>query len=812
MKKLGLILVASFCLASFGSSVSAQTTYTWNQNSFAAWTTATNWTPTRTTPASNDILVFNSGATTTATGVPGEQIGQLLISGGTTITLQPAAGVLTLTILGNVGTDLSVATGSHLRITGGDTNTNTLKILLAAGATGSIAGEMTFTTAQHQIDAADASGITFTSGSTFTYSPGSAAGNSFTNAGTPSAVVFASGSKYVCGGGASPFGLAEPASKVVFQTGSLYRHNSTAAPSFSGRTYANVEVSFVGVTVTGSSAVSMDDLTVTFGTLNFNMTGLGHSIKGNIVVGAGSNLNFAPASALTVNLNGTSVQAISNSSQLTLNNVDLTVVINNPNGITLLSNVDIRNGTLNLTSGNITTGANRLFISAPATVTRTSGHVIGNLRKGFLAPGTKTFEVGTANGYSPVTLNSTGTFGEFTIKATEGAHPNVNPATSLQRFWTITATTNASADLTFQYLVGDVVGTEANYKVVRVSGGTPTVFPSSTVNPAAHTVSIAGVTSFSDWTASEDVAPTQEFGEVIGQVTNGVGGPPVPGTVVRLTGTQNRKTITDANGRYRFDNVATSGSYTVTPSRVNFVLTPNQRALTQLGNTNDASFIALPTGGTANPLDTPEFFVRQHYVDFLNREPDESGFNFWSDQMISCGSDATCLDRRRTNVSAAYFLSIEFQETGGLVDGLYRTSFDRLPFYSEFVPDTQIVGQNVVVGRTGWENQLETNKQAFLNAWVQRPAFVNAYGTLGDEAYVDTLISHTGVTFTSSERNALVNSLVNHTATRAQVLRQIAEDPRFKALKFNETFVMMEYFGYLRRDPDAVVFSSGSTS
>jgi len=273
-----------------------------------------------------------------------------------------------------------------------------------------------------------------------------------------------------------------------------------------------------------------------------------------------------------------------------------------------------------------------------------------------------------------------------------------------------------------------------------------------------------------------------------------------------MTGTQNRKTITDANGNYRFDDVLTSGAYTVTPSRPNFSFSPTERSLSQLGNSTDAPFTGISTGTTNNPLDTPEYFVRQHYVDFLNREPDESGFNFWSDQIVSCGTDAVCIERRRVNVSAAYFLSIEFQETGGLVDSLYRTSFNRRPFYSEFVPDTQIVGQNVVVGRAGWENQLETNKQAFLNAWVQRSAFVSAYGALSDAAYVDTLISHTGVTFSSSERNALVNSLVNHTATRAQVLRQIAEDSRFKALKFNETFVMMEYFGYLRRDPDASGF------
>ncbi len=297
-------------------------------------------------------------------------------------------------------------------------------------------------------------------------------------------------------------------------------------------------------------------------------------------------------------------------------------------------------------------------------------------------------------------------------------------------------------------------------------------------------------------------APTAAFGDVTGQVTNSNDGMPVAGAVILLTGTQNRKTITDANGNYRFDNVQTSGVYTVRPSRVNFSFSPSERSLSQLGINTDASFSAIPTGGVSNPLDTPEFFVRQHYVDFLNREPDESGFNFWSDQIIGCGSDENCIERRRVNVSAAYFLSIEFQETGGLVDSLYRVSFARRPLYNEFVPDTQILGNNVIVGVTGWEQQLTTNKQTFIDAWVQRPAFVNMYGNLTDDAYVDTLISHTGVTFSQSERDALVNGLISHTSTRAAVLRQVAEDRRFVSAKFNQAFVLMEYFGYLRRDPD----------
>jgi len=134
---------------------------------------------------------------------------------------------------------------------------------------------------------------------------------------------------------------------------------------------------------------------------------------------------------------------------------------------------------------------------------------------------------------------------------------------------------------------------------------------------------------------------------VTGQVTDSSNGTPVPGTVIRMTGTQDRKTITDANGNYRFDNVQTSGVYTVTPSRANFSFNPAQRSLSNLGNNTDAAFSAIPTGVTNNPLDTPEYFVRQHYVDFLNREPDESGFNFWSDQIIGCGSDLTCIDGRR---------------------------------------------------------------------------------------------------------------------------------------------------------------------
>src|SRR5882672_2582969 len=202
-----------------------------------------------------------------------------------------------------------------------------------------------------------------------------------------------------------------------------------------------------------------------------------------------------------------------------------------------------------------------------------------------------------------------------------------------------------------------------------------------------------------------------------------------------------------------------------------------------------------------DPIDTPEYFVRQHYLDFLGREPDESGFNFWSDQILSCGGDADCRERRRINVSAAYFLSIEFQHTGGLVDGLYRASYGRRPLYAEFMPDTRVVARDVIVGRENWAQQWEANKRAFVDAGVQRAAFRALYDGLGNDAFVDTLINFSGSGF-NGDRNALVNGLNSGIMTRAAVLRQVVENEGFARAKSNQMFVMMEYFGYLRRDPD----------
>src|SRR5207253_8168189 len=101
---------------------------------------------------------------------------------------------------------------------------------------------------------------------------------------------------------ANPFGATQPNSVVVFQSGSLYSQQGSASPAFSGRTYADFELKTAStISVSGGSAVSINNLTITQGTLNWGMTATpGHAIKGNISVAAGTTLNFAPATAGTV--------------------------------------------------------------------------------------------------------------------------------------------------------------------------------------------------------------------------------------------------------------------------------------------------------------------------------------------------------------------------------------------------------------------------------------------------------------------------------------------------------------------------------
>jgi hypothetical protein len=216
-----------------------------------------------------------------------------------------------------------------------------------------------------------------------------------------------------------------------------------------------------------------------------------------------------------------------------------------------------------------------------------------------------------------------------------------------------------------------------------------------------------------------------------------------------------------------------------------------------------------------NPIGDVNFFVRQHYLDFLNRQPDPSGLSFWRNDIFGCGTDAACSDAHRVNVSAAFFLSIEFQQTGNLVYKMYKSSFGDLPGKpvavqrANFLADTRAIQNSpaqVIVGQGNWQAQLEANKQAFALAFVQRPAFQAAHGSQDANTYVGSLFANAGATPTSAETTAAVNAFTGAgggTAGQAAALRSVAESNSVTTANFNEAFVLMQYFGYLQRDPDS---------
>jgi Calx-beta domain/Kelch motif/Galactose oxidase, central domain len=195
----------------------------------------------------------------------------------------------------------------------------------------------------------------------------------------------------------------------------------------------------------------------------------------------------------------------------------------------------------------------------------------------------------------------------------------------------------------------------------------------------------------------------------------------------------------------------------------------------------------------ANPIDNTNFFVRQQYIDFLGREPDPPGFAGWTSTINNCAPGDTSCDR--IHVSQLFFQSEEFQSRGYFVYRFYPVVFGRKPDYAEFVPDLARVSGFLDA------NQLEAAKVQFIADFMARPAFNSQYNSLSNSAYVDALINTAAVNL--SNRQALIDSLTNGTATRAAVLRQIVESSEVSTKYNHQAFAVMEYFGYLRRQPDA---------
>jgi hypothetical protein len=212
---------------------------------------------------------------------------------------------------------------------------------------------------------------------------------------------------------------------------------------------------------------------------------------------------------------------------------------------------------------------------------------------------------------------------------------------------------------------------------------------------------------------------------------------------------------------------------------------------------------ALQSIPTTNQIDDSAFFVRQHYLDFLNREPDPNGQTFWMNQITSCGNDAACVRSHRIDVSAEFFIEQEFQQTSSFIYRMYGAGLGRRLGYAEFLPD-----HNQVIGGAN----LESSKSAFADQFVQRAEFLAKYPTtLSGADYVDGLLA-TAKNFSAVDRSSQHATLLDQynqcvpTSTqfhcRALTLRQVSDDSVYAQAVYNPAFVLMEYFGYLQRDVD----------
>jgi len=437
-------------------------------------------------------------------------------------------------------------------------------------------------------------------------------------------------------------------------------------------------------------------------------------------------------------------------------------------------------------------------VTFTATITSASGTPAGTVQ----------FKDNGSNLGSPVTLSAGGVAQLTTSALTAGTHTITADYSGNANFVASSATLSGGQVVNKRPLISF---SQSNYSV-NESGKFVTI----TVNRSGDTDPVVNV----DYATPDDSGATSVLPC---SNANGIAAP--------------RCDFTTSLGTLSFAPGETSKTFTVLIQQDSFVEGNETLTLTLANPTGGAGF-AQPSNASAtltivdddvspsssNPIDDPTTFVRQHYHDFLNREPDDSGLGFWTGQITSCGNDTQCTDVRRVNVSAAFFLSTEFQQTGYLVERFYKVAYgdaaDNSKFqaphqvfvpivrFNEFIKDTFRIGQGVVVLQPGWEQALENNKQAYALEFVQTSRFTSALPTtLRPDQFVDRLNQNTGGVLSLSERTAAINLFGGAADTtnlnaRAQTVRQVADDQDLFNNEFNRAFVLAEYFGYLRRNPN----------
>ena len=249
----------------------------------------------------------------------------------------------------------------------------------------------------------------------------------------------------------------------------------------------------------------------------------------------------------------------------------------------------------------------------------------------------------------------------------------------------------------------------------------------------------------------------------------------------------------------------------------------NPSAGAQIGPFGTTALIitSADAAGQPNPVDTHGFFVRQQYIDFLSREPEQAGLNAWLGVLNGCpnayntdpnNAAAQC---DRNLVSSSFFRSAEFELKGGHVFRYYRLTYGRLPQYTEIVADMASV-----TGAT--QQEVFQKKAAFATNWVNSAGFQTAHGATTNQQLVDQLMDKYALSSIRTPdpaapdgdarivltRAELVARLNAATLTRPQLVRAIVDSDEVSNAEFRPAFVAMQYFGYLRRDPETAGYNA----
>jgi predicted nucleotidyltransferase len=487
----------------------------------------------------------------------------------------------------------------------------------------------------------------------------------------------------------------------------------------------------------------------------------------------------------------------------------------------------------------------------------------------------------TVTSPSPGTVHITGA-GSCTITASQAGNSNYNAAPNVSQSFNIaksnqTITFGTLGNKTFGDADFNLSATASSGLVVSFSATGQCTVTGTTVHltgPGSCTIT-ASQAGDANFNAAPDVARTFNIAgpiitlsqstysqnEAAGFVTitvNRSGALSIPVTVDYVTddtgASTNCSTLNSgkasarcdfglALGRLQFAAGDTQKTFVVAVTQDSYAEGSETFAITLSNLTGNGAVFGTFANGTAtindsvppapNASDDTDAFVRQQYRDFLNRDADASGLAFWKDNIDSCNDPARrpsgmtlvqCIEVRRIDTSAAFFLSIEFQQTGYIVERTYKVSYGNTLGTStlggthqlfvpgvrlnEFLKDTQRIGQGVVVLQLGWEQALEANKQAYFVEFVQTSRFITTFPTnMTPAQFVDDLNAKAGNVLTQLERTQAINLFggsgdTSNINDRALAVRQVAENQTLFNTEFNRAFVLAEFFGYLRRNPN----------